>query len=192
MPSVNGLPSVTEILEAVGLGYTMYIPKERRDYYLKRGRALHAAIEMDATGDLDEASIHPDIAGRFQAYRKFVKHTAHVVVHSELELIHSRWSFVGHLDRVGRQRGSRLAIIDWKSSVDPEAVALQLAGYALLWRDKFPDEKIDDHIALQLKEDGDFVAHTIDTRPYEQTFLASLLVVRAKAARAKKPTAVPV
>lgn len=192
MPGVNGMPSVTECLEQVGLGYTLYVPKDRRDYYLKRGRALHAAIELDAKGELDEESVHPDIRGRLAAYRKFVKHTAHEVLHSELELIHDRWGFVGHIDRIGLHRGKRLSLIDWKSSVDPDAVAYQLAGYSVLWKYKFPDKKIDDYIALQLKEDGDFIAHAIDPSPYVQTFLASVVVVRARAARARKSAAVPV
>lgn len=190
MPGVEGKPSVTEILEAVGLGYTNFLPKDRRDYYLKRGRALHAAIELDAAGKLDEASVHPDIAGRLRAYREFVVQTQHEMLHSEVELIHSRWGFCGHIDRIGMSRRRR-QMIDWKSSVDEGAVALQLAGYDILWRDKYPDQPIDDFIALKLNEDGTFKAYSVDPRPYWQIFLASLVVVRHRAQRVKKAEAVP-
>lgn len=185
------MPSVTEILDAVGLGWTSFIPRDKKEYVLKRGRALHSAIELDATRELDEASIHPDIAGRFEGYRKWVRDTGHVVEESEIELIHSIWNFVGHPDRVGMNRGNRV-MVDWKSSVDKDVVIPQMAGYGLLWRDRFPKLPIDQYIALELRPDGTYSSHHLDPRTKEQVFLAALVIHQERQRRAKVSQTVPV
>ena len=182
------LPSVTEILASVGLSSDLPISPERRDYYLARGRALHAAIHYEAEGALDDSTVHPDIAGGLSAYRKFVAETGHVPHLSELELEHPAWRFMGHPDRLGYVN-DKFALIDFKTnSVDLRCARLQLGGYDLLLQanpDKVP-VKIEQHLILQLRLDGTYALHPVI--PDTQTFLAAVLVYQAKQQR--KPEAV--
>jgi len=184
MPGVRGLPSVTEVMDSVGLGFSGWMPPARREWALARGAALHAAIALDAEGALDDASVHPEIAGQLDAYRKWVAATQHVVLASEIELVHSRWQYVGHPDRVGLV-GGKVTLIDWKHSVDRDYCALQMGGYAPLVREAFPDTPVEQYVALSLSPDGNYSTHVIV--PDEQTFLACLLVHRAREARKKVP-----
>lgn len=69
---VNGrlVPSVTQILEAVGLIDYSHIPWPTRQMALERGRAVHEAIALDLAGDLDEESADEiGILGYIQAAR---------------------------------------------------------------------------------------------------------------------------
>lgn len=179
------LPRVSEILEACGLGVQFPMPAGRREWYLARGSALHKAIELDAAGELDETSVHSEIAPGLDAYRKFVAATGHTPlilpggqIASELELCHPRWRYMGHPDRVGWVNGN-LSLLDWKSSVDPKYVSLQLAAYGLLWRDAHPDHPLQEFLAVRLGFDGTWSIHQIDPRQHEQTFLAAVVLYRA-------------
>lgn len=186
------LPRVTEILVRVGLAtYPSHRPDQA--WYMSRGQALHLAIELDATGELDEDDLHPEIAGAFSAYRKFCGNTQHVAWHSELEIVSERLGYQGHLDRVGLVGGVP-TIIDWKiaATVDERTVTLQLAGYDLLYDDHieppfpysappFGDSTgpIEQHLVVLLRPDGTYKPLPVRAREHRQTFLATLVVYRA-------------
>ncbi len=174
-------PSVTEVIEACGLGLEIPGPPERRAYYLARGRALHAAIQYDLEGVLDPATVHPEIAPGLDAWRKFVADTGYLSEASEIELRHERWRFLGHPDTVGRLNGRRV-LLDLKyNTVDLAYSALQHGGYALLWEANRAGETIDDYLVLQLKADGTYRLHPVT--PDRQTLLACVVVHRARQAR---------
>lgn len=185
--SVGQIPRVTQIIEAAGLApnYNGVSPAvlERKRVL---GTALHAAIHYDAEGTLDEGSVHPEIADGLALWRQFLAESGFRVVHSELELVHPRWRFKGHPDAVCvLPNGPGHAVVDLKrvSSVDKEAVALQLAGYRLLVTDvlKLPVAAC---AALQI-HDGRFryIDLTAEATAQAQTFLAALVVFRARQRR---------
>ena len=173
------LPSVTEILDAVGLGMDLRVSAARREYLFARGRALHYAIQLDQAGELDAATVHPEIAGKLDAWRKWAAAVQWQPQHVEVELVHPTWAVVGHPDAIGLANG-RLTLTDWKSSFDLHSVRLQLSAYAWLWQATHSDEPIDDYLALELQAVGRYVPHPIDPRPYQQVFLAAVIVHRAR------------
>lgn len=181
MPSVNGLPSVSEIIRAVGLtaDYSS-IPTAYREIAMARGKALHAAIEMDAEGTLDDASVHEAIRAPLEAYRRFCKDVEHAIESTELELVDDRLGFCGHLDRVGTIRGQR-AIIDWKLSDRPdlEGARYQLAGYHILdsWCTK-PAESPQWYV-VALRKDGTYRLHDLTDLGVTRVFEAALVVYQA-------------
>lgn len=186
MPSVNGIPSVTEILTAVGLCQDYSFLGDQAEYYRNRGTAIHQAIQWFEEGTLDEASLHPEIRPALAAYRRFVEETGHMVEASELELIHP-WGFCGHLDRVGLVNGD-LAICDWKSgtSLDLKGATLQLAGYGLLYAHQlgieYPDRPLPDvkRYIVHLKPDGTYKLIDVTDAYSLQIFLAAVIVHRAR------------
>ena len=65
--TLNGrvVPGVTEIVRATVPGW------QASEWYLQRGRALHKAVELWNKGTLDEATVAPEIEGRFRAWKLF-------------------------------------------------------------------------------------------------------------------------
>ncbi len=178
------LPSVTEVLQATGLGgdFSMVKP-DVLEWARARGTALHRAIEFHAKGTLDPDSLHPEILGAMKGYLQFMLDTDHEPVASELELVHDQWGFMGHPDRVGRIRGfDGLAIIDYKmtAAFDAPYVRLQGAGYRLLWNYNHPDMPVSKVFGLHLRKEGTYRLHDVTDSEAEQTFLAALIVFKAQ------------
>src|SRR5689334_10950685 len=72
--SVDGrrLPSVTQILQAVGMAeIPVGIPSDRLAYKRSVGIAVHAAILFMLDDDLDLISVDPAIAGYLTAFDRF-------------------------------------------------------------------------------------------------------------------------
>lgn len=179
------IPSVTEILEQVGLAQDFSsVPPAVLEHARLRGRALHKAIAWHALGILDEGSIHPEIEPGFRAYQRFLAEAKHEPLWSEKELRHPTWKFCGHPDRVGWINGNTRVLIDFKyqDSTDLRAGTYQLSGYELLCQANFPTEPIEKLMLLELHKDSTYRLHTV--KADHQTFLAALLVYRAKGPKA--------
>ena len=176
------LPRVTQILQAVGLGpdYSM-VPAATLERARARGTAVHALIEADHYGYLDEADISEDAAPYVAAYRRFLKESGHEPTLSEFRVVHPEWHYCGHPDRVGWLCGRR-ALLDWKcmDTVALEASAYQLAGYELAWRAMHPAEQLDIVAVVQLKSDGSYRLHEIEVEKVAHVFLAAVTVYRAR------------
>lgn len=177
------LPRVSEILAAAGLGWDLSeVPPARLEYARMRGTALHLAIQYHHEGVLDESSLHPDIMPGFEAYRRFLKDSGHEPIASEVELVHPTWQYVGHPDRIG-WLNQRRVILDFKytESFQFWPTAYQLAGYRLLWNAIHPTEPVTSTFALQLyPKTGQYQMRVVEAEKYEQTFLAALVVWRAR------------
>jgi len=177
-------PSVTEILQAVGLAPDLSMVKpEVLAWASARGTALHRAIELHEKGTLDVDSLHPEIVGALTGYLKFVEESGHEAVASELELIHPTWGFMGHLDRVGTlAKLEYLVLIDWKftAGFSINYVRHQLAGYKILWNTVHQDRPVRKTFGLHLKKDGKYTLHDVTDPEAEQAFLAAVVVYRAQ------------
>ena len=176
-------PRVTQILKDVGLGADFSrVPPARLEYARMRGVALHLAIRYHHEGTLDEASLHPDIKPGFEAYLRFLADTKHELIASEIELIHPAWQYQGHPDRIGFFNGGKRVLLDWKMVADLDIwpVNYQLAAYDMLWEANYPDQKLDAVFAVQFSTDGKYKLHRIETKKYQQDFLAALVVWRAQ------------
>ena len=177
------LPSVTTVLKLTGLGPDFSgIPESIMAVARARGSAVHAAIEMHGYGVRDDppAEIAPYLSG----YEKFLADTGHTSLVSEVVVMSARWRYLGHVDRIGWQANQRW-LIDWKSaeSLSIKPVALQLAGYRIAWNELHPKEQIAVTAAVQLKRDGTYRLHVIDTQPVEHIFQAACVVVHAQGGR---------
>lgn len=180
------LPSVTTILTRVGLAPDFrFVPEDTLERARVRGKALHRAIYLLDKGTLDRRGLHPDLVGGLAAYEAFVAQTGHQAIASEIELIHPRWRFCGHPDRIGVHRGSQRAIFDWKMtrSYDARYVPIQLAAYRMLWNATHKEEPVELCIGVHLRRDGTFGLHELADPEAEQKFMAALIVYRELEAR---------
>jgi hypothetical protein len=183
------LPSTTEILQAAHLGPELNIPDSRLEFVLRRGAALHHAIELDLAGDLDGSSVVDDIAPRLTAFRAFATAVNLTPIATEIELTHPTWRVLGHPDLVawvnapGQER--RVALIDWKSSWSPHAARIQVAAYEWLWSETYPEQPIQDCLVVELKADGNYVVHHIDLGDGRQVFQAAICIWYARKEREK-------
>lgn len=177
-------PSVTEILQAVGLAPDLSMVKpDILAWAQARGTALHKAIELHTKGTLDLESLHPEIVGALKAYLDFVHDSGHEAHASELELVHPTWGFMGHPDRVGTlAKLTDLVLIDWKmtASFSTNYVRHQLAGYRILWNAVHPEMPVNKVFGLHLKKDGKYALHDVTDPEAEQAFLAAVLIHRAQ------------
>lgn len=177
-------PSVTEILEAVGLAPDLSMVKpDVLAWASARGTALHRAIELHTKGTLDVDSLHPEIVPALEAYLRFVEDSGHEAHASELELIHPTWGFMGHPDRVGTlAKLDDLCLIDWKmtASFSTNYVRHQLAGYAELWNAVHPDRPVKKCFGLHLRKDGTYRLHDVTDPEARQAFLAAVVVYKAQ------------
>lgn len=62
------MPSVTQILKAVGLSDYSHIPADTLQKAAERGHVVHEIIELYERGILDESSIDPALRGYFESY----------------------------------------------------------------------------------------------------------------------------
>lgn len=177
------LPSVTTVIRAVMPGWRV------DPWYLQRGRAIHHGCRLLDEGQLDWASVAPEIAQRIKAWQEFVSecYDEHkkppVMSLIEAPLCSTRYMFAGTLDRVFNED----TIIDLKSTITPE-VRIQLGGYSILLKENYP-EKMLNAVAVQLQDDGKYqimMMSAADLRRAEQIFLATLTVFNFIAAHKLK------
>jgi hypothetical protein len=174
------VPSVTTILsrfkDSGGLIHWAWnLGKEGRDYrevrdnaasagtiahelveqWVQTGLPLHALTLPEAPQELiDKAS------KAFGAFLEWADQTQLKITHTEMPLVSEKYRFGGTFDAI-LVKGKR-AMGDWKTSnsIYGEYLA-QIAAYAILWEENFPDQPIDGgyHLLRFDKEYGDFHAH---------------------------------
>jgi hypothetical protein len=128
---INGLavPSVTGVLADLYDWGGISAAKLERKRIL--GTAVHKAIELDVRDDLDESSVDPQIAGYFEAWRRFRKEARLSPVLAERPVGSKNFWYAGTLDLAG-DLGGIDALIDIKTSARPHASnKLQTAAYLL-------------------------------------------------------------
>ncbi len=173
------VPGVTTILgrfkESGGLIHWAWTEgKEGRDYRDSRdtaasaGHVAHDLVEKwihglaIEYGDLYsiEASIRDRAWTAFQAFEKWATQTKLKATHTEMPLVSEKHRFGGTFDAL--LVDGRRAMGDWKTSngIYPDYLA-QVAAYAILWEEHYPDEPIDGgfHLLRFDKTYGDFHHH---------------------------------
>lgn len=176
---MSDLPSVTQIIKVAGL--TNY--RSGHERAMAVGRATHKAILLSAQGRLDEASLHPEIAMPFGAFKKLKDAMGLVLApsHMEHEFEHPTWAFQGHPDcfcLMGDEPG--LVLWDWKVSDSPDlfAATIQLAGYKMLCEAHgFPIRAC---YVGRLGKDGSYSPHNVTSPEAEQVFQAAVILYRAR------------
>lgn len=166
------VPSVTEVLADLYPGWAA------SEWYLQRGRAVHACAAMIAQGldfDHDER-----IAGQVEACRKFWATMEYFPEVVEGRLFSVRYQYGGTVDLVVRESGAFL-VIDYKASLT-DVVPIQLAAYALAVPENYPAiRKISYGMAVELRADGTYKCSEIySLRRYTAEWLASLSVFNVR------------
>ena len=170
------VPSVTTILsrfkESGGLIHWAWsLGKEGKDYREVRDQAAdagtlaHNMVEQFIHHEpvecpTEPASVVAKAKKSFEAFQEWARQTNLVVDKTEMPLVSEKYKFGGTFDAI-LVNGKR-AMGDWKTSnaIYSEYLA-QIAAYAILWEENFPDQPIDGgfHLLRFDKEYGDFHAH---------------------------------
>lgn len=170
------VPSVTQLLEDVGIINYDFLPEGTRIMALERGRYVHAVCEFDDQGDLGEYD--NSLTGYLEAWREFRRvhgFAPRLIEHRG----YSPFGFAGTLDRLGTFSNGSHALIDLKTSVVPYWAKFQLAGYASF----FDSPARYRRMAVALHEDGTFAVEEYRCSDYSKhlsVILAALCVYNAK------------
>jgi hypothetical protein len=110
----------------------------------------------------------------FEAYKKFLTETDCEVIEVEKRYYHPAWWYAGTIDRLVKLNG-QLSILDIKTGIPIPATALQIGGYAELyrhWHGVMPKGHV-----LYLQKDGSYKLKEIERIPEQaNTFLSALSV----------------
>ena len=184
------LPSVTTILAGVRLVDFSRARATVLQAARERGSAVHAAVQYDTDGTLDDTTVDDAIRGYVEAARAW-RLDCHVTpIAVEYRVFHPTYAYAGTPDLIGWLDGQP-AVVDWKTGRATDAVAdLQLAAYAAALRYSPPPEwfAVTTHspiqrIAVELHENGTYRAHRY-TRPTEfALFLQALSIYREQERR---------
>lgn len=168
------LPSVTQVLQAVGLVNSDWFTDEAR----LRGQYVHAAIALDQEGALDDATLDPALVPYVAAWRQFVRDTGFVALSWEQPVVDAERGYAGTYDVIGRLTSTigvlPPALIDIKSGAPQAWVALQTAAYARAART--PAMPLLARAALWLRADGTYRYLPQTNRADERVWLAALEV----------------
>lgn len=171
-PSGEWLPSVTQVLDGVGLTSQFYRGQRAADL----GTAVHNACCLSDLGILDKDLTDPEIVGYVSGYEGFIRDSGFTILESEKLVWSKRHRYAGRLDRFGLLDGDS-TLLDLKTGVLQEAAALQLAGYQCAYDEETgcgPCRRI----ALKLYPDGRYAIREWSGDDDVYTWLAALRVYR--------------
>lgn len=158
------VPSVTQIISAV-LGQSWMAA----DWYLQRGRAVHACAALLAQG-LD-FSYDPQIEGQVKALRRFYSEVHPEVISTEEKMASAVYRYAGTPDLICLIEGTK-TIIDFKASIDEERTALQLGGYAVLYGEQHK-KPLHYGRGVEIRADGKYqMSKKINLRQARREFMA--------------------
>lgn len=165
---INGrlVPNVTRVLADLLPGF------RASDWYLQRGRAVHAAAAFVAKGIPFEHD--PRIVGQVEAARRFFREVQPEVVEIERPVYSAKYLYAGTPDLLAII-AKRPVIVDYKSYLVPSAL-YQCAAYALA----LPG-KVHYGVGVELHEDGQYrMSEIYDLRSYKNEWLALLTTYRIR------------
>lgn len=152
------IPSVTQILEGVGLSDYSSVPEHRLEFKRDIGDAVHYAARYLDLDKLDWSTVQPKPAGYLMGWINFLEETGFVIEAVEVSGIHTyagmRYAYT--YDRVGRFPGIPYRyLVEIKCAYAEEpSWRPQLAGYELPVKNGKDEHLV--KIAVQLKPDGTY------------------------------------
>lgn len=121
------VPSVTQIISAVGLYEFDYVSRETLRVAAERGTIVHRCIEWYEAGELDESSIDPELEGYFRAWLNCREREQFPTVEAaECRVFSKPYWYAGTVDQMFPGW-----INDLKTGVESPAHGLQLSAYWL-------------------------------------------------------------
>lgn len=148
----NGVrvPNVTSVL--ADLTDLSMIPSAALETARQKGVACHRMVELDAKGDLDEATLPEWMAPVLVEWRKFVRESGFRVIDSEKKVYHQTYRYAGTLDLYGEMRGAPAYIDVKRSFMAGNVIGLQLAAYRAADSNEHKGRRAAQRYALRLKE----------------------------------------
>jgi len=144
-------PSVTQILNDMGMTDFSAVPADVLERAQKFGTAVHKATELYDVQDLDFKNLDTAVVPYIEAWAKFKDDYKVRILQIEKAGFDSTFRYAGRVDRLGKI-GDLGALIDIKTSTAlAPATAIQTAAYARMF-EPFQFERY----GVQLKNDGTY------------------------------------
>ena len=170
----HALASVTTIIRDVLPQWTPNDP-----WYMQRGTEVHKAAEIIAQDKVPV--VDPEIQGHVDGIHKFYDDFGVLPIAAEQQVYHPRLMYAGTLDLYAQCDHHQYAMIDFKSSGDERACALQLAAYTLDGLVGAPSDKpIPTGIMVTLPGDGTYKAKVFNLGVWWPRWRAVLTVYNLK------------
>lgn len=158
MPDGRLVPSVTQILKAVGVAVDFEglasIGRRVADAIdLKReiGHTLHQDAHAFDDDDLNWSTVDPRVEPYLRAWAAFRENTRLMPVTRERRVLHAALGYAGTLDGIFVAPNGRRVLVDLKTGDPWDAGAhLQTAAYAAGYLCEHPSERIDERWAVRL------------------------------------------
>jgi len=162
------VPSVTQVIsETIGTGW------KATEWYLQRGKAIHACAEFIAKGK--DFKSDERISGEVAAIKTFFAEVQPEVFEIEKRVGSYVFQYAGTIDLICKING-RWAILDWKHSFNKIRIGLQLGGYS-----NAHEKLINCGYGVQLSETGKYqMTEAIDLSIERRKFLALRTAYRIK------------
>ena len=173
------LISVTEAMDAVGLTDFSRIKPDVLEHARQRGTAVHTACHFLDEGDLDWATVSPEVEPYVRAWERFKKETGVELLGIEKPLFHATLGFAGTPDRVVNLYPHK-GIIDLKTYAPDVVTGIQLAGYSYLELGQQSPLDAPKRWGLWLKDDGKYQLTEFTDRGDEAVFLSCLTIAKFK------------
>ena len=167
------LIGVSDAIQAAGLKDFSRIAPDVLEHARQRGTAVHSACHYLDEGDLDWATVSPEIEPYVRAWERFKKETGVELLGIEKPLFHATLGYAGTPDRVVILYPHK-GIIDLKTYAPDAVTGIQLAGYSYLEFGPQPTLDAPKRWGLWLKDDGKYSLKTYEDRGDERIFLACL------------------
>ena len=124
MPGSRRVPSVTQVLDAVGMSPDL---SHLDLWYRERGRAIHSAMALHLHGTLDSSTLDERIVTFVDNGRRWLDNIAAVPLVVEHRWVHTELEYGGTQDLFCDSQLGPL-LIDWKSTMMDPSYAVQVAG----------------------------------------------------------------
>lgn len=155
------IPSVTQILEASKISDFSGVPPEILRHAADRGTAVHQACWFDDQNDLDESSLHPEVTGYLNAWRRFRDEQDIAITLIETR-VYSSMGFAGTFDRLVTMPKWGEAMLDLKTGEETASWRIQLAAYVRGFYGKLAPKCR--RGAVKLRRDGTYSLHWYEMR----------------------------
>jgi hypothetical protein len=181
------LPSVTQVLEDVGIIDYSKIPNETREQALERGRVVHLCTQFDDEFSRDgqqlaDEQIADSVRGYVEAWRRFRRETGFTPDLIEYRSYHATHLYAGTLDRTGVFRAERTRfVVDLKTGTAAPWTRIQTAAYSAF----FTTPRLFPRLAVELHKDGTYSVpfgewHGREWQEHFNLFLSALNCYREK------------
>ena len=121
------VPSVTQVLSIASANDFTHVDGEVLERARSFGKHVHAMIDLDNRGELDEEALDGELLLYLNQWRLFLRESGFKVTASEQRIYHKIFKYAGTCDTLLGQGTSW--VLDIKTGSMPKTVGAQLAAY---------------------------------------------------------------